>query len=153
MSELLIAQGLQTIIRAMSEFADADVTINGWDILDQTVLSAPYVIISTADAVDSRRDVTTANTKWEISVTLFENFTDWQTTLNNFRARRQALIDEFNEVGTNRSAGGLAATAIDRIRSEGRIDPYYNPYLDEEMRMEAMPIFLYQRLLFSVEEY
>lgn len=153
MSEVLIQQGIQTQIRAMAEFADADVVINNWGILDQSVENAPYVIISNSDTFRSKQDVKTAETTWEIPVTLFEAFTDWETTENNFRTRRQAIIENFNAVGDARSADGLDAVTVDEIRSEGPITPYYGVYLTDEQMAEATPQFLYQTLIFSTEEY
>ena len=153
MSEATIQTGIQTQIQAMAEFADADVKINDWSILDQGNAAAPYVIISDADTFVSRQDSKTAVTTWEIVVTLCEAFTDWTTTLNNLRTRRQALIDNFNAVGDARSADGLAAVTVDEIRSEGPITPYYGPYLRADDMAEALPQFLNQSMIFVTQEF
>jgi len=148
-----IQTGIQAILQSMTEFADADVVINDWSVLDQPNENAPYVIISNADEFDSKQDVKTAETTWQEVITLVEAFSDWATTLNNLRTRRQAIIDKFNAVGSARSAGGLAATTMDRLRSEGPITPYYGPYVPQDQLAEAMPIYLMQSLLMQVEEY
>lgn len=153
MSELAIQEGIQDILQAMSEFADADVVINDWGLLDQSNSNAPYVIISNADDFVSRQDVKTPETTWQIPVTLCEAFSDWPTTLNNLRARRQAIIDEFNTVGDNRSANGLAAVTIDEIRNDGPIQPYYGPYVPAEAQAEVLPQFLNQTLILTVQEF
>lgn len=153
MSEATIQSGIQTTLQAMSEFADADIVINEWGILDQAVTGAPYVIITNSDSVDSRQDTRTANTKWSIPITLYEAFTDWATSFNNFRTRRQAIIDAYNGTSTARSAGITSGVTIDRIRNDGDIGFYFDKTLsDEELRV-AMPIFLYQTLILEAEEY
>ena len=153
MTELLIQEGIQDVLQAMSEFADADVVINDWGVLDQNTTAAPYTIISNADTFKSRQDVQTAETDWEIPVTLCEAFSDWPTTLNNLRTRRQAIVDSFNAVGSARSANGQTATTVDELRSGGPITPYYGPYIRGEELAEAMPQFLTQTILFVVREY
>lgn len=150
MSELAIQTALQTAFKAMDEFADADVLINDWTVLDQSVLKAPYVIISDADTFRSRQDTSTPNTTWEIVVTLLENFEDWTTALDNVRTRRQAIIDKVN-TGDTRSAGGLEGTSIDEIRSGTPITPRYDTYV--ENISEAEPIYLFQDLILVCEEF
>jgi hypothetical protein len=152
MSELTIQQGFQTAIRAMSEFANADVVINDWRILDASVMNGPWVIIENSDAFDSRQDTVEPETTWNIPINLMEPFTEWQTTLNNLRARRQAIIDKINS-GNSRSAGGLEGTTVDRIRNDGDIMPVYDPYVSEATRHEAMPIFLTQRIVLEATEF
>ena len=153
MTELAVQQGLQTIIRALSEFADADVVINDWTVLDGGVAGAPYVIIFTADTFRARQYSTSEQTWWNVPVRMVEAFTDWETTLNNFSAHRQAIIDAMNALGTARAAGQATPVTIDEIRSEGPITPYYDPYLSAEQLPEATPIYLYQDLIFATEEY
>lgn len=152
--ELAIAQGIQTLIQAMAEFADADVVINDWSVLDSPNPNAPYVILATADEFESKMDSAADQTKWSIPVALYEYFTDWPNTLNNFRTRRQAIIDLFNSAASNaRSAGGLDAVQVNVIRSEGPIMPYYAPYTPSHQIPEALPVYLHQTWIFEVEEW
>jgi len=152
MSEATIQSGLQTIIQGMAAFANADVVVNDWGILDGAVSAAPFVIISNADNFVGRRDTTTPNTVWEVAVTLYEAFTEWATTLDNFRTRRQAIIDELDS-GDNRSANGLEGVTIDEIRNEGPIEPYYGPYITADEIPEAIPQFLTQTWILTCEEF
>lgn len=153
MSELSIQTAAQTTIRSMDAFADADVTINDWRVLDGSVANAPYVIIESADEFTSDQTVMTPDTRWTMKVWLFERFTEWKTTLDNFTTRRQAIIDEFNEVGSNRAAGGAAATDANPIRSGSAILPYYDPQTPANLIPESDPIYLYQLLLLDVREF
>ena len=153
MSELILQQAIQAKIQAMSEFADADVRINDWSALGESNENAPYVIIETADSFSSRQDSLTPNNKWDEKVTLVEKFVDWPTTLNNLQTRRQALIDQFNTVGSARSANGQPGVTADEIRSDGPITPVYPAYLTDEQIAEALPIFLEQRMIFAFEEF
>ena len=150
MTELAIQTALQTIIKNMDEFKDASVLINDWTMLDQSVLKAPYVVISDADTFRSRQDVMTPETTWEVVVTLIENFLDWETALNNIRTRRQAIIDKINS-GDSRSAGGLEGVSIDEIRSGTPITPRYDTYVEDIT--EAEPIYLFQDLILVCEEF
>ncbi len=90
---------------------------------------------------------------WTIKLWLFERFTEWKTALDNLTVRRQAIIDEFNEVGGNRSAGGATATTANVIRSGSPIQPYYDPQLPSNLVAEADPIYLYQLILLEVETF
>lgn len=146
MSEATIAAGVQTMLQGMSEFANADVVINDWSILDQANVSAPYVIITTADDFDSRQDVRTPQTRWQIKLTLLENFTDWDTTYNNLQTRRQAIVDKLNTGGDERSAGGLSGVDIQRIYALSPINPWYDPYIPDEQLPEALPSFIEQTI-------
>ncbi len=150
MSEATIQAAVKATLQGMTAFSTGDVVINDWRILDGTMNAAPYVIIETADSVTSRQDTVTPNTRWQIPVTLFERFTDWEETYNNLRDRRQAIIDEFNEVGANRSPGGGAVTA-DVIRTDGPIGQWYDPYMNPDDM--PLPVFITQRLILEIEEY
>lgn len=152
MSELTIQNAVKATIQAMSEFADADVVINDWSILDDPNANAPYVLIETADDFVSRQMTMTPETTWQIRVTLIERFEDWETTYNNLRTRRQAIIDEFNEVGANRSPGG-GAVICRVIRNGSPVLPLFNPNLPPAQRGNSDPIFITQLLIMEVEEF
>jgi hypothetical protein len=153
MTEATIQAGIQDVIQSMSEFAGADVVINDWGIFDQSSSHAPYVLIQTADDVNSRQDAPTADTSYMIPVMLVERFTDWKETLDNFTARRDAILTQFNGTDDSRSADGLAATSIDAIYAEGPIGEVYPAYLADEERAEALPEFIVQTLIFEAREY
>ena len=152
MSETTIQTGIQTAIRAMSEFDNADVVINDWSILDQSSSAAPYVIIENADEFTSKQDTVTPDNTWQIQVTLIERFDNWKSSLDNLRTRRQAIIDKIN-TDTIRSAGGLANVTIDEVRAGGPIGYIYNRYLTDEQMAEALPAFLSQLIILSAEEF
>jgi len=152
MTEKSVQEGIQTSLRSMSEFADADIVINDWTILDNSTSKAPYVLIENADEFDSRQDSVTANTRWQVKITLIEVFTKWSTTLNNLRTRRQAIIDKINAVGTARSAG-QTATTIDRVYSLGPIGYIYDSYIPEDQIEEALPAYVTQAIGLDVEEF
>lgn len=156
MSEQTIHEAIQATIQSLSAFDDADVTINDWRILDGEIVRSPYVIIETSDDFESRQQSRTPNTIWTIRVWLFVQFSQssggWKESLDNFRTYRQNIIDEFNTVGTDRSPGGGSVTA-DLIRSGTGILPYEDKYIPADLRNEALPLFLYQLLLMTVEEF
>lgn len=153
MTEATIQAGIQDVIQAMPEFANADVVINDWGVFDQSGSHAPYVLIQSADELISRQDAPTAATNYMIPVTLIEWFTDWKETLDNFTTRRDAILTKFNAVGSARSANGSASTTVDVIRTEGPIGQAYPAYLKPEEQAEALPEFIVQTLIFETEEY
>lgn len=156
MSEQTIHEAVQITFQGLSAFDNADVTINDWRILDGEIVRSPYVIIETSDDFDSKQDTVTPNTQWEIRAWLFVQFSQtsggWKESLDNFRTYRQNIIDEFNVVGTNRSPGGGSVT-MKRIRNGTPILPYEDKYIPADMRSESLPLFLYQLLMMSVEEF
>jgi len=154
MSEASIVSGLMTTIKAMSEFADADVVDSDWSVLDQPTVNAPYVIFTPSDEFDGRQDTMSPETDWIIPAALVEPFTEWSTTLVNFRTRRQAILDKINtEDSAFRGPSSTTNSDVRRVRSGSVIEPYYDPWLTEEEVKEAVPIYLYQIILFEVHEW
>ena len=150
MSETAIQSGLQTAFRAMARFSSADVVINDWRILDGNIAGSPYILIENADTMNSRQDAPTPVTTWDIPVTIYRQFADWNTTMGSLRDDRQAVVDNINSSDV-RSAGGLQVS-INAVRSEGREDVYdiYNP---SEFDAEKEPTFIGYRLILVCEEY
>jgi hypothetical protein len=155
MSEQTVMEGIQTVIRALSEFSNSDVTINDWDVLDAAGANAPYFIIENSDTWNSIQGAPTAESNWEIVGNLIYYLadTDWVTGMNGFRDARQAIINAFNAAGNARSAGGLEATNIERIRAETPITYIFPHGIDPEFDTEAVPVFAAQSMVFEVEEY
>lgn len=155
-TEAAIQAGIQTGLQALAAFNGASIVINDWGVLDQSSALAPYVIISTADEFEARKDTAATQTRWTIPLELCERFTDWPTTLGNIRDRRQAIIDQFNSVTippAMRAAGGIEGLTIDRVFSGGPIAAYYDRYLTAAQMAEALPIFLRQTILLECQEY
>lgn len=131
MSESAAQTAIQTALQALSDFADADVVINDWSVLDQSKAHAPYVIIETADAFEG--GAVTGATRWEIVLNLFVSFDDWTQAKNDFRDVRQAIIDAVDSL----------ANAYP-VRSGGNVTEWYDQYADGA---SAEPAFLSQRLI------
>jgi len=153
-SEETIQEALQAGFQAMSAFADADVVINNWDILDNSVENAPYVIIENADGFVSMQDTVIARNDFVIPFTLVVKLgaDSWTTALLSFRDTRQAVIDAMN-TGTLRTAGGQAGINIRRVRNDGPIGYIYPPYVTPEEAAESTPLFVSQRLVAECEEF
>lgn len=149
-TEAQIQSGLQTAIQAMDEFADADVVINDWGVLDKSSSNAPYVIITSADVFDSMQDTVSPQNTWDIQAALVERFTTWKATLDNLTTRRQAIIDKINTTNV-RTAGGLTGVNIRRVRNRSDIEPYYDPYVQDIG--EAIPIYLIQTIVLETETF
>jgi len=154
MSEKAIQEAVQDTLQAMAEFADADVVINDWHVLDLANTNAPYVIIENSDGFEDRQLSSSANTIWQLPLNLFEPFQQsnygWKPTLDNLRDRRQAIVTKFRSAFRSPSGSGVT---IDTIRNDSVIMPYYDQYIPEENMNEAIPVFLYQRIILECEEY
>lgn len=150
MSEQTIINAMQTTFGSMTDFSDADVVDGDYSILDGPLDNAPYVLFELSD-FDSRQDTVTPDTTWQIPVLLIIRFVDWPTSLVDLRTRRQAIIDKFNEVGTNRSPGadGTKILTVLRIYNDGDFVELYDKYADPT---SALPDFLTQRIIFEVRE-
>ena len=155
MSEKGIQEGIQTVIQGMDEFAYSDVTINDWTVLDESGSKAPYIIIHESGQFISRQGAKSANTEWDISAWLYYYLADksWKDAMNGFRDTRQAILDEFNAVGTARSAGGLEGTSVDEIRAGTEIEFEFHRDVDPAIDTNAQPIFAIQEIVFSVREF
>lgn len=150
MSEVTIANALETAIETLAAFGAADVVQNDFEVFNLYAGNSPYVIISTADAFRSRMDSAADQTTWDIGLTLVVRWEGWKTALDNFRTHRQSILDKFNS-GNVRSAGGTEAVDIHEVRSETPILPRYEPYV--ENLQEADPIFLFQDFTVICEEF
>lgn len=150
--EKLIQEGLQVALQTLDEFADIDIVINDWSILDASTTNAPYIIIVNADEFESRQDVPTPETTWSIGLLLVVPFIDWKTSYDAIRDMRQIIIDKINS-STVRSAGGLEAVNIVEVHSGSPIVPIDNPYLLWEDIENALPDFVGQLVLLECEEY
>jgi hypothetical protein len=151
-TEAQIQAAVQATIQGISAYTTADVRINDWSFLDGPKLFAPYVIIVPADNFRATQDTVSPNTTREVPLWLIESFTDWKESYDNFVIRRQALIDEFNEVGTNRSpaAGGNVLVSADAIRNDGPVVEWYDKLIPPELQAEAMPDYVVQRIIMEV---
>jgi len=146
-----IQSGFATLFRALATYADADVTINDWGVLDNSNAGAPFIIIETADQFESRSDSQTPVTDWTIIVWLIASFSDWDTSLNAFQANRQEIIDTLN-AGNAGSAGGLESVYVSRIAG-GEKQYIYDRYGDPQHDPEALPQYIAQRLAVDVQEF
>ena len=159
-NESAVQTAVAVFIRTLTEFADADVVINDYSILDGSIDKFPVVIVTTAD--NFRATPATGgerNDFFEVPVVLYEKFIigkdaagkGWQKSLDNLRDRRQAIVDKVF-TGSNSSIG-TAGLKVNEVRNEGPIDSLYNPKLNEVQLKDAMPIMLSQTIIISLESF
>ena len=144
MSEKTIQTALKTTLESLTDWHNVTVIINDWSILDGSLDHAPYALIETADSVTNQLDNMIPVTLWQIPVTLFCRFTDWQATYNQIRDLRQAVLDE---VAINEH---FADWLVNVARSEGPIGEWYDPH--QNPANNPAPVFVTQRLVLEVEE-
>lgn len=148
MSEKAVQEGIQDAIQSLTGFANADVVINDWTILDQTVASGPYAIIRNSDTFSNDASINT-NTTWHVPIEIYEAFTEWDASSGAFRDTRQTVIDAFS--GVNRSAGGIVGMLVKDVHSGADVEYYYGPHAEHEEL--ADPIFIAQSIILVCEEF
>ena len=145
MSEKALQEALQITLRTLPGWnSQVTVVINDWRIMDGSLENAPYALIETADSVTSQLDQMIPVTNWQIPVTLFCRFTDWQETYNQMRDLRQAAL---NEIAGNEH---FTDWLVNVVRTEGPIGEWYDPH--QNPANNPMPIFVTQRLILEIEE-
>jgi len=151
MSELAIIQNLQDVIQALAEFDEADVVINDYGVLDQSLSLAPYVIFETSDDFDISNVGPSMLGVWSIPAVLVVKFDGWDNAQNDLLSMRQKIIDAMG--------GGSAASAstdgllVRRIYSGSPLQPLYASTMSEEQARAAGPVYLTQRIIFECEEF
>ena len=152
MTEVARMESIQDSLQSMDEFTDAQVVINDNSVLDiggSAVAGQNYAIIYNSDNFISRQDSRTPQTNYDILVMLVVSFENWKETLDDFRALRQAVLDEFNSTSEdNRVADGVH---IPEIRAETPIEGIFDAFIDFDQ--DSVPDYLSQRLIFVTEEY
>jgi len=140
---------LQEGIKATAEAALGvdHVYINDQTMLDGSLDNAPYFVILNSDEFVGEQETVTVGGSIPIPALLIEAFEDWEVSGNAFRDNRQLIIDEFDKVGTARSAGGLEGVNIRRIRPGS---PVTYITADPENPL-SLPVFIVQQILFEVE--
>lgn len=148
-TEKAIQEGIQTVVQRTGVFGSSGVLINDFDVLDQSVHGGPYFIIQNSDELVSEQETVTDTGSFTLPASIFVPFDSWKESLDTFRDARQSVIDEFNEVGTARSANGIDGVNIRVIRPDGPID-YLTADNNDPM---ALPVFITQRFIFEVQIY
>ena len=101
MSDAAIQGYIQDLIQADSNFADDDVTLGDFRVLDRG--SAPYAVVLPGEIVSAKRsgDWSQVRFVWEHTVEVFERFID--DSYADFSTARQAVVDV---IGENPTLGG-----------------------------------------------
>lgn len=154
-TEIEVLKGIQGVAQEMDEFSDADVVIAHWEIFDQSKMLAPYLLLSPADNFEFVQDTVAEENEYEIKGMLIVPFYSWEQALLRISRMRDALRNQFNEIGTARSAGGLDGVDIYSIINGSDIEPEYPPYAEVEFEKTIDPDFLFQVIIFQtrVDEY
>lgn len=134
MSNALIRARVQTLLQAMTEFDDADVTLGNFRVLDSG--SAPYAVIYPGgfQIIDRVNDGAETLIAWRNYVEIFATFLD--DSYENIDSIRQAVIERLLTYPTLNALSGVVAATV----SDGDDVRYlYAPQGD-------VPQFVYVRL-------
>ena len=143
MSEAALQTALETTLKSLTTWKEVTVVINDWHIMDGSLERAPYALIETADSVTAVQNQMIPVILWQIPVSLFVRFTDWQETYNQLRDIRQAMLDE-NALNENFTSG---CYLVNIVRTDTPVGEWYDPHSDG-----VIPVFVTQRFILEIEE-
>ena len=146
MDQSALQGAVQTVIRNLSDFSNADVVINDYSILDGPVSNAPYVIIEnvlTANITEGMGGVEQG--ELELPFGIYEPFVDWETTLNNLRNREDAVVNGFN--GDDWSANGMSGVSIQFVRLDNTIE-IHDPAAERSI---SDPVYVMRPVVLQME--
>lgn len=110
MKEHELQDAVQSLIRALPDYDDENVTINDWSRLDAGLMSSPVAIVGTGD----RFTATPRATEYGVAVILVEPFEGWAPTLSSLAKHREEVANQLlNEVV------GLNSTTFEALDDVG----------------------------------
>lgn len=150
MSEATLMTQMQSELRSIpGVFANNSVVINDWGIFDGSSLQAPFALIEDSDSIEVTSTQIGQITKgYEIGITLIVRFTNWKPTLDEFVSLRDMVLSHFTEILSETS--GVLEFSLRGIRNGTDVYGIYDRYVEE--KVESLPVFLAQKLLFKIEE-
>lgn len=154
-SELQLQEAIISELINLSYFDSKDVVINDWSILEHEAVTAPWVILFTADTFSSTQTTVTANDSYIIPGWLLVEMgaRSWKESMDEFQEARQAIKDTFNDPSSNARTLGFDGVQLPRIYNLSEILYIYPVGVDPEFQPDATPEFIYQILGFSVEQF
>lgn len=142
MSESTTQAELQAVMRTLASFAEDDVTIGDWRVLDKPVSHAPYAIIRRSRTVrTSKASLGRFQVTWAIPVVLVVAFVDWDQAESDLGDLRQDVLNLLLVTSPKLGAAPIESVStsdFDEIYNTGDSGPY--------------PAFLSQELTITVTE-
>jgi hypothetical protein len=134
---------VQTLIRAMTEFDDADVSRGDYKILDSgaddlAILTPGSFTKDETGQAGARKSLR----NWSVIVDLFRKYLDDETTWINFVATRDALVDHLELYPSLNNTAGVTLVGV-----EAGSDP--SEIYDDD---DDGPFFIFQRIRVAVNE-
>ena len=135
MSEATLLAEIQTVLETSTRFKRVVLNDHSW--LD--VSMDRFAVVDTSDILEILFRVGGTDVDYQIYITVYEPFTDWQTSYNDFMTTRQAVIDALR--GYDADTG-----VIQDVRTDAPIR--YVSYDDDQ----ALPVFIVQRFVVTVRD-
>lgn len=153
-TEKQLQEAIQACILTIDSYSAGDVVINDWTIFDQQVALSPYVIIGNCSSPII--NYSAESHQWRIPIILAVSFKKtWKETEDAIRDERQNIVTLFETDpyrGLNVSSDD---TAIDIRELVAQTDflPWYDPALSSDQTKDATPLFLFQEMQMTLENY
>lgn len=111
MGSATIQARIQTLIQALSEFADADVTLGDFRVLDRG--SAPYAVIYPGgfELLEKADDGSRMFIRWRHYVEVFATFLD--DSYANIVSAREAVLNQLNKYPSLNGLNGILRSFVD----------------------------------------
>ena len=135
MSETTLLAEIQDILETSTRFERVTVNDHSW--LD--VSMDRFAVVDTSDILELVFRAGGTDVDYQIFVTVYEPFTDWQESYNDFMTTRQAVIDALRDYDA-------VTGVIQSVRTDAPIR--YVSYDDDQ----ALPVFIVQRFVVTVRD-
>jgi hypothetical protein len=144
MSYATCEAAVQGFIQGLAAFADADVSLGDFRILNAG--SPPYVVLVPSGFIhEEDGDGGQRITEWDLLVYLFERHYGDGTESTNLKTRRQAIMDELDKYPTLNGVANVTMALVTRGREP-------QPVFERGAGPEADPVLLSQILEMVVIE-
>lgn len=154
MDEKTAQEFLQSWFQDMGDFEWDSVVINDYSIFDSSKANGAFLIIENSDTFISRQETASAQTQWDIPVIIVQPYSfsenSDQSTFDDFRDARQAIINKANDRTGNRTVGD-GAHIVD-IRSGTPVINWYAAGSDPGTP-GTFPIYLIQQIIMALETF
>lgn len=140
MSESTLLSELQTVLRTTALYDDQNVTVNDHTGID--ISMNRLAVIETSDDFDFAFRDAGVEAVFEIMVTLYEPFVDYEETYNTYAQARQEILTALleNDLDTGVIQGVRSGTPIGQVSYDDNTG-------------QTLPVFLVQRLIVTVIDY
>lgn len=148
-----IAEAVQADLRTLSRFNDQSIRINDWNMLDDSIHNAPWIIIETPGLISCDfNDPSCAVLNWQLRIILVRPFLGkWDETRPLLETDRTQVLTHYT-IGDNRNIVSGAYTDLKTIRDENPNEPTAPGWRKTQNPAIDLPAWIALPMILEVEE-